>query len=115
MSNGPWGDKSLLLTTTNNIDGRPVRQYLGIVAGETILGANIFRDIFASFRDIIGGRSSSYENVFRDARSQALAELADEARRMGADAVIGVQVSSNAVGANESMLMVTATGTAVKL
>lgn len=115
MMPSPWEETAMILSTTPTIEGRPARQYLGVVAGEAILGANIFRDLFASFRDIVGGRSSAYEDVFRDARAQALRELAEEAQRLGADAVVGIHVASNAVGANESMLMVTATGTAVKL
>ncbi|QMW22214.1 heavy metal-binding domain-containing protein [Sandaracinobacteroides saxicola] len=105
----------MILTTTPTLEGKPVKSYLGIVAGEAIMGANIFRDMFAGIRDIVGGRSGSYETVFRDARAEALRELAEEAKAMGADAVIGIQLSSNAVGASDSMLMVSATGTAVKL
>ncbi len=88
---------------------------MGIVTGEAILGANIFRDLFASVRDIVGGRSGSYEQVLRSAREQALAEMQQEAASRGADAVIGVDLDYETVGQNGSMLMVTASGTAVRL
>lgn len=88
---------------------------MGIVTGEAILGANIFHDLFASVRDIVGGRSGSYEQVLRSAREQALAEMQQEAASRGADAVIGVDLDYETVGQNGSMLMVTASGTAVKL
>jgi len=103
----------MLVTTTNMIEGRRVLEYKGLVAGETILGANIFRDIFASFRDIVGGRSSSYEKVLNDARQQAVADMTDKAAALGANAVIGVDIDYETVGSNGSMLMVTAAGTAV--
>ena len=105
----------MILTTTPTIEGRPVRTYLGIVTGEVIVGANIFSDIFASVRDIVGGRSGAYENALRDARQQALAELQAEAADLGADAVIAIDLDYEVLGANGSMLMVTASGTAVKL
>ncbi len=112
---GPWerGD-AMILTTTTAVEGRPVREYLGIVTGEAILGANIFRDLFASVRDIVGGRSGSYETVLRDARQTALAELSEEARKLGADAVVGIDLDYETLGQGGSMLMVTASGTAVK-
>ena len=103
----------MLVTTTNMIEGRPVREYKGLVAGETILGANIFRDIFASIRDIVGGRSGSYEKILNDARQQAVADMTDKAAALGANAVIGVDIDYETVGSNGSMLMVTAAGTAV--
>lgn len=105
----------MLVSTTHAIEGRPVQQYLGVVAGEAILGANIFRDIFASVRDVIGGRSGSYEQVLRQAREQSLKEMQDAARALGADAVIGVDYDYETLGANGSMLMVAVSGTAVKL
>ena len=80
----------MLMSTTTAIEGRPVRDYLGIVTGEVIVGANIFKDLFASVRDIVGGRSGSYETTLRDARKTALDEIAQEARALGADAVIGI-------------------------
>ena len=102
-------------TTTPNIEGRPVARYLGIVNGEAIIGANLFRDIFASVRDLVGGRSGSYEKVLADARRTALSEMESEAQSRGADAVLGVDLDYEVLGAQNGMLMVTASGTAVKL
>ena len=90
-----------------------VVKYYGIVSGETIIGANFIRDIFAGVRDFIGGRSNSYEKVLREAKATALQEMEEEARRLGANAVIGVDLDYESVGSNGSMLMVTASGTAV--
>ncbi|MDT7831372.1 YbjQ family protein [Flavobacteriaceae bacterium S356] len=104
----------MLLTTTNGIDGKPVKDYLGIVTGETIIGANIFKDFFAGIRDIVGGRSGSYEKVLREAKDTALKEMQDQAMRLGADAVIGIDLDYETVGAHGGMLMVTASGTAVR-
>jgi len=103
----------MLLSTTNNIEGKTITTYYGIVSGETIIGANIFKDIFAGIRDIIGGRSNSYERVLREAKETALKEMTDQAMRMGANAVIGIDIDYETVGSNSSMLMVTACGTAV--
>lgn len=105
----------MIVSTTPAIEGRPVRDYLGVVAGEAILGANIFRDIFAGIRDIVGGRSGSYEKVLREARESALREMQDEARKLGADAVVGIDYDYETLGANGSMLMVAVSGTAVRL
>jgi uncharacterized protein YbjQ (UPF0145 family) len=105
----------MLLTTTNNIEGRKVKQYIGIVSGEVILGANLFKDFFASIRDIVGGRSGSYEKVLKEAKDNALQELTDKARSVGANAIIGVDLDYETLGANGSMLMVSASGTAVIL
>ena len=105
----------LIVTTTPTVEGRMATRYLGVVAGEAIMGANIFRDIFAGIRDIVGGRSGAYEEVMQGAREEALREMADRALAMGADAVIGVQISYAALGASDSMLMVGAVGTSVKL
>ena len=105
----------MIVTTTPGVDGRPVRQYLGLVTGEAIMGANIFRDFFAGIRDIVGGRSGSYEAVLREGRDEALRELTTEAGKLGADAVIGVTLSYAALGSADSMLMIAAAGTAVKL
>ena len=105
----------MIVSTTPTIEGRPVRDYLGVVAGEAILGANIFRDVFAGIRDVIGGRSGSYEKVLREAREAALREMQAEARRLGADAVVGVDYDYETLGANGSMLMVAVSGTAVRL
>lgn len=103
----------MILTTTPTIEGYPVRQYLGVVASETIIGANVFRDIMAGLRDFFGGRSSSYEEVLKKAKDTALQELQGRATAMGANAVIGIDLDYETVGANGSMLMVTASGTAV--
>jgi uncharacterized protein YbjQ (UPF0145 family) len=103
----------MLVTTTSNIEGRRIVAYKGLVAGEAILGANLFRDLFASIRDIVGGRSGAYERVLNDARETAMAELTDKAAALGCNAVIGVDIDYETVGQNGSMLMVTAAGTAV--
>ena len=105
----------MLVTTTNSVEGRPVRDYLGIVTGEAILGANVFKDFFANIRDIIGGRSAAYETELRKARDIALRELQDQARDLGADAVIGVDLDYEVLGERSGMLMVSASGTAVRL
>lgn len=104
---------NLLLTTTPIIEGHPVKQYLGVVTAETIIGANVFRDFSASIRDFFGGRSSSYEEVLRDAKQTALNELSDRAAAMGANAVVGVDLDYETVGGSGSMLMVVCSGTAV--
>jgi uncharacterized protein YbjQ (UPF0145 family) len=105
----------MLVSTTSVIEGRPVKDYLGVVTGEVIVGANIFKDLFAGIRDIVGGRSGSYESTLRDARATALEELQAEAKALGADAVIGVDLDYETLGQGGTMLMVTASGTAVKL
>ncbi len=105
----------MILTTTPEVTGRPITQYLGIVTGEAILGANLFKDLFAGIRDIVGGRSGAYEKELRRAREIAFQELASQAQQMGADAVLGVDIDYETVGQGGSMLMVTASGTAVKL
>jgi uncharacterized protein YbjQ (UPF0145 family) len=105
----------MIVTTTPGVDGRRVVEYQGIVTGEAILGANVFRDFFASVRDIVGGRSGGYEKVLRAAREQALEEMAGEARSRGADAVVGVDIDYEVIGKEGSMLMVSASGTAVRL
>lgn len=101
----------MLLTTTNTIEGKQITHYYGVASGETIIGANLFRDLFAGIRDIVGGRAASYEEVLRKAKDTALQEMADQASRMGANAVIGIDLDYETVG--NSMLMVTASGTAV--
>ena len=105
----------MLLTTTPTIEGRPIQQYIGIVTAETIIGANIFKDLFAGIRDIVGGRSGTYEKVIEEARQSALVELEQKAQAMGATAVVGVDLDFETVGSGGSMLMVVATGTAVKI
>ena len=103
----------MIVTTTPTIEGRPVQQYLGVVTGEVIVGANMFRDLFASIRDIVGGRSGSYEDVLARARMQALEEMKQFAAGLGGNAVVGVDLDYEVLSANGSMLMVSATGTAV--
>lgn len=105
----------MLVTTTHNVEGKRILEYKGLVAGEAILGANLFRDLFASIRDIVGGRSGSYEKVLSDARKTAVSEMTDKAEQLGANAVIGVDIDYETVGTNGSMLMVTAAGTAVRI
>jgi uncharacterized protein YbjQ (UPF0145 family) len=103
----------MIVSTTSIIEGRPVRDYFGVVAGEAIMGANVVRDILASVTDIIGGRSGAYEEKLKQAREIAIREMCDQARSLGADAVIGVDVDYEVV--REGMLMVSASGTAVRL
>ena len=105
----------MIHTTTPSIEGRTISAYLGIVHGEVIVGANIFKDLFAGIRDIVGGRSGAYEKALDEARRQALAELQGEAAELGADAVVGIDLDYEVLGREGSMLMVTASGTAVKL
>ncbi|AKH99093.1 hypothetical protein IMCC20628_00366 [Hoeflea sp. IMCC20628] len=107
----------MITSTTNTIEGREITEYKGIVTGEAILGTNIFKDIFAGIRDIVGGRSGSYEKSLREAREIALREMQDEASRMGANAVIGIDLDYENIsaGGKSSMLMVSASGTAVVL
>ncbi|GIW19218.1 MAG: UPF0145 protein [Tepidiforma sp.] len=104
---------AIILTTTNTVEGRPIQQYLGLVAGEVILGVNVFKDIAAGFRNIVGGRSGKYEEELRKGRDHAVAEMLQYAQQLGADAVVGVKIDYETVGGQ--MLMITASGTAVKL
>ena len=104
----------MITTTTNTIEGRQIRQYLGLVTGEAIMGANVISDFMASITDFVGGRSGTYESKFAEARETALQELEEEAQRKGANAVVGIDIDYQVLGANNGMLMVTATGTAVK-
>lgn len=105
----------MIVSTTNNIEGRKVVEYLGIVTGEAILGANIFKDMFAGIRDIVGGRSATYERELSTARQTALEELEQRATERGANAVIGVDLDYEVMGSANGMLMVSASGTAVRL
>ncbi|MBL4939432.1 MAG: heavy metal-binding domain-containing protein [Lutibacter sp.] len=104
----------MILTTTNTLETHKITAYLGIVTGETILGANIFKDFFEGIRDIVGGRSGSYEKVLREAKDIALKEMQEQAQRLGASAVVGIDLDYETVGPKGGMLMVTASGTAVK-
>ena len=105
----------MILTTTPTVEGRTIREYKGVVFGEVISGVNFFRDIAASIRDLVGGRSTSYEEELINARSQAMDEMAERAVKLGADAVIGIDIDYEVLGEKGGMLMVTASGTAVKL
>jgi len=106
----------MIITTTDGVEGRTVTGYLGVVTGEAVMGTNIFRDFFAGIRDIVGGRSGSYEKELKKARDLALDEMAEEAAAAGADAVIAVDLDYEHIGGDDrSMLMVSANGTAVKL
>ena len=105
----------MIVTTTPDIAGRQITGYLGVITGEAIMGANVFRDMFAGLRDIVGGRSGSYEKELRKARDVAMEELQEAAREMGADAVVGVDLDYEVLGGNNGMLMVSVSGTAVKL
>ena len=110
------GTAVIIVTTTDGVEGRRVVAYLGIVAGEAVMGTNIFRDMFAGIRDIVGGRSGSYEKELRKARTLALEEMAEQAQELGADAIVAVDVDYETIGGDQkSMLMVSVNGTAVKL
>jgi len=103
----------MIVTTTDSIEGCQVSVYLGVVSGECVYGANIFRDFFANVRDVVGGRTGGYEKVLADGKDAALEDMIEEAERLGADAIIGVDLDYEAIG--DKMLMVSANGTAVKL
>lgn len=103
----------MLITTTPTIEGKRITKYIGIVCGEAIVGANIFRDFLASIRDVVGGRSAAYEEELQNARNIAVKEMADYASQLGANAVVGVDLDYEVVGEGGSMLMVSASGTAV--
>ena len=103
----------MIITTTDQVEGRRVIDYLGVVTGEAIIGVNVFRDFFAGIRDIVGGRSGGYQNALKDAREHAMADMRDAAKRLGADAVVGVDLDYEVIGKENGMLMVSASGTAV--
>jgi uncharacterized protein YbjQ (UPF0145 family) len=105
----------MIVTTTGSVEGRKITHYLGVVAGEAVIGANVFRDLFAGIRDVIGGRSGAYEKTLREARQVAIDELMQEAKALGADAVIGVSVDFEGGVHQGTMMMVAASGTAVRL
>ena len=105
----------MIVTTTPSVEGRTITEYHGVVAGEAIMGANIFRDLFAGIRDIVGGRAGSYEKVLKEARHDAIQEMQAEAQKLGANAVVGVDLDYEVIGDTGSMLMVSASGTAVRI
>lgn len=105
----------MLKTTTPTIEGQPVQQYKGVVVGEAVVGANIFRDLFASIRDIVGGRSGAYEKELEKAREAAFEEMEEKAAELGANAIVGIDLDYEVVGEKGSMLMVSISGTAVLL
>ncbi len=105
----------MITTTTHNIEGKQVKEYMGIVTGEAIIGANLFKDIFASITDVIGGRSGVYEKSLRQAKDIAIKEMQEKAQQVGANAILGVDLDYENLGRDGGMLMVTASGTAVKV
>jgi uncharacterized protein YbjQ (UPF0145 family) len=105
----------MLLTTTPSVDGQKIQRYLGVVTGEAILGANLFKDLFAGIRDLVGGRSSTYERELQKARDIAMQELTDRAAELGANAVVGIDIDYEVLGQANGMLMVAVSGTAVVL
>jgi uncharacterized protein YbjQ (UPF0145 family) len=108
-------EKNMILTTTPNVEGHRIIDYLGVVAGEAILGTNFFRDFFANIRDIVGGRSGAYEKELRRAREIAFQEIQEEALKVGANAIVGIDLDYEVMGDTGSMLMVSVSGTAVKV
>jgi uncharacterized protein YbjQ (UPF0145 family) len=105
----------MIVTTTQNVEGRKIAEYLGVVTGEAIIGANIIRDIFASIRDVVGGRSESYEKSLREAREAAFREMGEDATMKGGNAIVGVDIDYEVVGEGGSMIMVAISGTAVRI
>ena len=105
----------MILSTTPSIEGRPIREYKGIVTGETIIGANFLKDFMAGIRDFVGGRSNAYEKVLREAKDTSMKEMEDRAAEMGANAVVGIDIDYETIGQGNSMLMVAVSGTAVVL
>lgn len=105
----------MIVTTTSIIEGRPVQEYLGIINAQSIIGANIFKDFLGGLRDVFGGRSTTYEKVLEEAKEDALRELTEKAQKLGANAILGVDLDFETVGGSGSMLMVIASGTAVRI
>ena len=105
----------MILSTTPQIEGRTIREYKGVVTGETIIGANIVKDFFAGIRDVVGGRSASYEQVLREAKDTSMNEMMERARAIGANAIVGIDIEYETIGSSGSMLMVATSGTAVVL
>ena len=105
----------MIVTTTPNVDGRTIQSYLGVISSETIIGANFFKDIMGGLRDVFGGRSGTYEKVLEEAKEYAMKELIEKGQALGANAIVGIDLDFETIGANGSMLMVSASGTAVKI
>lgn len=103
----------MILSTTPTIEGHTIREYKGVVTSETIIGANLVKDVFAGIRDLVGGRSGSYEQVLREAKETSMQEMMDRAKAMGANAIVGIDIDYETIGAKGSMLMVSTSGTAV--
>lgn len=103
----------MILSTTPTIEGKPIRDYRGVVTGETIIGANLFKDFLAGIRDIVGGRSSAYERVLREAKDTSMKEMQERAEQLGANAIVGIDIDYETIGEANSMLMVAVSGTAV--
>ena len=103
----------MILSTTPTIEGRPIRAYRDVVTGETIIGANLFKDFLAGIRDIVGGRSSAYERVLREAKDTSMKEMQERAEQLGANAIVGIDIDYETIGEANSMLMVAVSGTAV--
>ncbi|KOO03203.1 heavy metal-binding domain-containing protein [Vibrio nereis] len=104
----------MIKTTTSVVEGKPVQDYLGVVVGEAILGANIFKDMFGAIRDVVGGRSGAYEREMGNARQIAFSEMEEQARALGADGIVGIDIDYEVIGSGGSMMMVSVSGTAVK-
>jgi uncharacterized protein YbjQ (UPF0145 family) len=105
----------MIITTTPSIEGRRISEYLGVVTGEAIMGANLFKDLFAGIRDIVGGRSAAYESELRKAREVAFEEIEEAATKLGANAVVGLDIDYEVLGEKSGMLMVSVSGTAVRI
>ena len=105
----------MLKTTTPTLEGRPIRQYHGVVTGEAIIGANIFKDMFASIRNVVGGRAGAYESTLSDAREAAMEDMSEAAAKLGANAIVGIDIDYEVLGADNGMLMVCVSGTAVSI
>lgn len=105
----------MIFSTTNSLEGKTINQYLGVVSGEVILGANIFKDLFAGIRDIVGGRSGAYEKSLQDAQSASFIEIKEKTEKLVANAVVEIDIDYETIGTNSSMLMVSVTGTAIEI
>jgi len=105
----------MIVTTTDSIDGRQITEYLGICSGEAVIGANVFKDMFAGIRDVVGGRAGSYEKILNEGKQNAISDMAEQADKWGATAIVGVDIDYEVLGKENGMMMVVANGTAVKL